>query len=139
MSSNIEEQIDRIEKVLDDSPVRAMSLHVAKAMAALPVQELSHLSYTSIANLARVSDQSVDLIRCVAFLTSEIANVLSPMFVYIADDEKEYVLTREQYSKAKRDGYLVDPHSGEHVKDFLTRTFPYFRATDEFRENVAHQ
>lgn len=139
MSSNVEEQIGRIEKVLDDSPVRALSLNVARAMAGLPVQELNHLSYTSIANLAKVSDQSADLLRCVAFLTSEIANVLSPMFVYIADDDKEYVLTREQYSKAKRDGYLIDHHSGERVEAFLARTYPYFRATDEFAENVAHK
>ncbi|RWN54140.1 hypothetical protein [Mesorhizobium sp.] len=131
---SFEQKVDEIHRVLSGDPAERLALALVKALSALTGDRTSFLSYRSLSNLIKSSTDSPELLRSVAVLSSPRLNVLKPMFVYIAADGEEIVLSARDWTAAKREGFLVDPHSGEKITDFDKLVFPYFQSTTEFQK-----
>jgi hypothetical protein len=121
-----------IASILEGSPAQKLALMLFDALAGLDHQHTSFLSYRSLARLGGVGGDARELLECVAVLVSPRVNVLKPMFVYAPDDATEHVLSKPQWSQAKKMGYLVDPITGDKVENFEDLTFPYFATTADF-------
>lgn len=139
MTTAFDEKRDAIARILKGSSSLELAMTLVDALSKLDHQHSSFLSYRSLATLVGVRSDVRELLECVTLLTSPRINVLSPMFVYAPQDREEYVLSKVEWSQAKKLGYLVDPESGEKVENFEDLTYPYFATTADFERVASHR
>jgi hypothetical protein len=133
MSANVEDKVKRVSEVLPDGEAAAAAADIVRGLARLTSQEMSLLSYNSLAGIIGWSSEKSELLRSVAALTSPELNVLAVLFIYVGLDDQSHLLSPADVSSARRNGYIVDPNTGAIDNEFDRRMYPYFRATDEFK------
>lgn len=136
MPETVKDKLEQIGATKLDVDVARVATSLVEKLAELSGEQASYLSYRSLGNLAGIDADASALLASLAVLTSADLAVLKPMFVYWGDDEEEHVLSPADFSEAKRQGYVVDPHSGRQNKDYIHFIRPYFTVTDAFSELV---
>jgi len=136
MANAVEKKVEEIHRILAGHPAEKITISIFLSLLKLPQDHLSLLSYKSISNIAKVEFNSPDLMRSITILTSPSINVLSPIFLFVASDGEEHIISRNQWAVARKNGFLVDPHSGEKITNIEEVALPYFSSTSDFAKLV---
>lgn len=130
MSVDASEPIAEIDRILGDDPACDVAKNIAKNIVALPPSQAKYISYSQLAKFGDVEPADGRLLQCVATLTSGRVHLLNVFYVYENVNGEEYKISPEQLQEAHRHGFLVDPDSGEAVKDFRKHLYPYFERSN---------
>lgn len=130
MSGDAAKSIAEIDRLLADDPACAIAKNIAKNIVALSPDQARYISYSQLAKFGEIEPADGRLLQCVATLTSGRVHLLNVFYVYENIDGEEHKISPEEFQQAQRHGYLIDPHSGEAVKDFRKHLYPYFERSN---------
>ena len=131
------DRLDGIKEELErgaDPDLLPDCLRILEFMDRLPDEQLEMLSWSSLAKATGRKAPDKVLIAAVAYLVNSPAHVLEPKGLFIDENDEEYVLTPEVIHAAIEDGVFAHPYTGELVADFAKHVFPFFHASDRFKQ-----
>lgn len=134
MATPLDNITQEVASALAGTPAGDLAVALLKSLSSIAPSQADFLSYSSLGNLIKSSNDDPELLRTVAYLSSPRFNILRPFFVFVGDDGEEQILSAKEWRDAKQNGFLVDRHSGAQVPDFERLTFPYFSVTEEFKK-----
>lgn len=126
MAINLERSVQKMNSILDADSERILAEKIVASLIDLPKDQSCYLSYSSIANLGGVSPGDGIVIKLLSILTSESLNILRIFYIFETDEGGEHRASPEELITAARDGYFVDPSTGNRVYEYKSRLFPYF-------------
>jgi hypothetical protein len=124
--------ISRLQFTLGNTGVSKIAAAIVEELSTISPEQTGYLSYTTLSSIAHTRSDDPELLGAIAALTSSTPHVLEVFFVYIIDDNKETALTAEEFSVAKRQGFVINPWSGEPDENFAEHVYPYFKTSGEF-------
>ncbi|MCA3020234.1 MAG: hypothetical protein ING62_16495 [Rhodocyclaceae bacterium] len=130
-------RLDGIKKELErgaDPDLLPDCLRILELMDRSPDDQLEMLSWSALAKATGREAPDGALIAAVAYLVNSPAHVLEPKGLFIDENDEEYVLTQEVIHAAIEGGIFAHPETGKLVSDFAKHVFPFFHASDRFKQ-----
>lgn len=137
MADQLAKLQETVARMLGEGRPLELAQYLVSELSQLSTKDTSFLSYYSLSNLAHTKTDDPELLVAISVLTSDSAAVLKPFFVYLDEtSNKEFILSPNEYTKATKRNYIVNPETGELDRDFYRHILPYFRTSDVFQKMV---
>lgn len=130
--AKIDKLKEEVSKNWGDHPACRTCIRIIDYIHALPDDELSMLTFTSLRNAAGEEDINARIIDAVTLLSSTSIHALDTHLLFIDDDEQEFEISKAMLAEARQTGVFIHPQTGEPVADFEHKVVPFFVPSKRF-------
>jgi hypothetical protein len=89
--------------------------------------DLSKINYLNYGDLLEITQDQVNLLPAVQYLTGDRLKLLNIKFELITDDDESIDIAPSTINQAKAVGVLEHPETGEEICNFEEKVFIYFQ------------
>jgi hypothetical protein len=130
--AKIDQLKEEVSRNWGEHPACRACIRIIDYMHALPEDELSMLTFTSLKNAAGEQEINQRIVDAVTLLSSTSIHALDTHLLFIDDDEQEFEIPKGELAEARREGVFIHPNTGEPVADFEAKIIPFFVPSKRF-------
>ncbi len=110
-----------------------LSIRLLDFVVHLPEPETRLMTMPMLARGVGLSRVDQDLLTAITILVSSRLELLQPRAMLIEDDEQEFEVEPGELSAARAEGALAHPETGEPVRNFEDKLYPFFVPTERLK------
>lgn len=129
-----EQVLLKIQQAWDGTPVADVCRVILDQLAGQRGSQIRVINVSTL-NMWTKNSYSYDtLLDAAMFLSGRSPHLLDIQYLFHYDDELEIPITREEIKKAKKDGFIPHPDSGEEIVNYEEYISFYFRPSNDARQ-----
>lgn len=115
-------------------PAEELCRKILRYMHERSLAELSMLTFADLIAAADIKQVDDQFMRALSIMVSSI-DALHTKYMLIDDNGEEFEIEDEIIANAQRNGVLFHPDTGQAVKDYERKLFPFFTASTLYLRN----
>lgn len=136
-------QINEVKHAIEASwpalPAAGLCVRLLDFFVHLPEAETRLMTMPMLAKGVGLATVNHELLGAITILVSSKFELLQARAMLIEDDDEEFELGPETLSRARAEGCLAHPETGEEIENFEQKLYPFFVPTDRLKAMLQEQ